>query len=99
LPKKRQEKIVLKSFLYGLLSDLIAGLSLLIMLSFYHYDSSEKFYAVAAITLACVCSYLFNIKISFKRLEMDIRYKKRTALVIAVLTAPYLLFIPVDSFF
>lgn len=38
--------------------------------------------------------YIFNSKISFKKLEIDDKKKKTIALVLAIVTAPYLFLIP-----
>ena len=45
-----------------------------------------------------LCIYFFNLKKSFKSLDIPYEDKKKLALSLAILTAPYLYFIPYDFF-
>ena len=38
--------------------------------------------------------YLFNLKVSFRKLDWPLKEKRKAALVLAVLTAPYLFLFP-----
>ena len=42
--------------------------------------------------------YLFNIKICLKKSELDIKTKKKLALSLSIITAPYLFFLPTGLF-
>lgn len=49
-----------------------------------------------AVLLAGICIYFFNLKISFKNLDIDEKDKRKMALIMAIFTAPYLFFLPVS---
>ncbi|HAX73878.1 MAG TPA: hypothetical protein DCY20_10185 [Firmicutes bacterium] len=51
------------------------------------------------VLIAGVCIYFFNYKISFKHLELTDAEKKFVALTLAILTAPYLFYLPTAWFF
>ena len=62
------------------------------------FNPFSNFWAFG-ITLLCVaaaglCIYLFNYKISFNKLDLTKGQRKKAALAFAVLTAPYLFFLP-----
>lgn len=67
------------------------------------YYPFESIYSILWVTASVVLSacfiYLFNYKISFKKLEMPKTEKKKVALALAVFTAPYLFFLPTSWFF
>ncbi len=52
------------------------------------------FVVLLAVFLAGYLIYLFNLKVSLKKTELEPAAKKKTALLLAVLTAPYTFFIP-----
>ena len=47
-----------------------------------------------AVALSGICIYFADFKIAFKKLDLEISEKKKLALALAVLTAPYTFFIP-----
>ena len=47
-----------------------------------------------AVFLSGICIYFADLKFAFKKLEIEISEKKKLALALAVLTAPYTFFIP-----
>lgn len=49
-----------------------------------------------AVLLGGICIYFFNLKISFKNLDIDEKDKRKMALIMAIFTAPYLFFLPVS---
>ncbi|WP_300384607.1 hypothetical protein [Clostridium sp.] len=62
------------------------------------YNPFKSGYAVAWILMAMIITsffiYLFNYKISFKKLDMEEKTKKKLALSLAIFTAPYLFLLP-----
>lgn len=59
------------------------------------FDNIFSFiYVLIATALSAYLIYLFNYKISFKKLDIEIKKKKKLALSIAIFTAPYLFFYP-----
>lgn len=67
------------------------------------YDPFESVYAflwvAVSVLLAGVCIYFFNQKFSFRNIELLPEQKRKIALVLAVVTAPYLFFLPTAWFF
>lgn len=51
-------------------------------------------WTAACAAIAGVCIYLFNYHISFKKAGLDDEQRKRMSLNLALITAPYLLFLP-----
>lgn len=51
-------------------------------------------YVLVATAISGVCIYFFNLKLSFRKLGLDLTQKKKLALSIAIFTAPYLFFFP-----
>lgn len=62
------------------------------------YNAFENPFAFLWVTLAVLSAgiaiYFFNYKISFKKLELEVRTKKKLALFLAVFTAPVLFYLP-----
>ncbi|WP_304974995.1 hypothetical protein [Ileibacterium valens] len=103
------KKSILKVFLFGFLSDLIGCLInsiLFILLSITLPDllSGINFYfwpgcaieAIPTVLIAGWLIYLFNKKWSFSKTDLDTGTKKKLALGLAVFTAPYIMFAPMD---
>lgn len=55
-------------------------------------------WVILCIGLSMFCIYKFNYKISFKNLEIQEETKKKIALIIAFVTAPYLFLLPTAWF-
>jgi hypothetical protein len=66
------------------------------------YNPFQSIVAVLWVTLAVIVTvffiYLFNYKITFRKLEMEVQKKKKLAMSIAVFTAPYLFYLPTRLF-
>lgn len=66
------------------------------------YNAFQSIWAVIWVTLCVVissfCIYLFNYKISFKKLEIEDSYKKKLAIALAIFTAPFLFYIPTSIY-
>lgn len=67
------------------------------------YNPLENIFAILWVSLAVLVAawfiYLFNYKVSFKKLEIENSMKKKLALSLAVFTAPYLFYLPTAWFF
>ena len=55
-------------------------------------------YALVAVVIAGVFIYIFNLKICLKKTDLNDELKKKTALSLAIFTAPYLFFLPTGLF-
>ena len=107
--KEIWKKSILKVFIFGFLSDFIgagfltAGLYVSSYLDFGTVfeeacngpQSIGGFFVLLfAVLLSGVCIYFADYKFAFKKIEAEAGEKKKLALLIAVLTAPYTFFIP-----
>ena len=103
--KKFYKKAILQIVIFGLIADFI-GIAFVI-LSIYIYgnliDSTDfidilSFISVIiSILITAVCIYFFNLKISFKKLDLSNKHKKIVALSLAIFTAPYTFIIFITS--
>ncbi len=85
---------ILKIFCFGLLSDAIGAIYLLLMVFVAHLArmGDELYLTLPAVAVASVLIYLFNYRITFKQMERKTRIKM--ALTFAIATAPYTFLIP-----
>ena len=102
------KKSILKSWIFGYVSDLAATFLLLL----FEFIAGEAFHTsvmanpfrgpgqflctLLAILAAGVLIYVFNAKIALKKTELDDKAKKKVALLMAVVTMPYLFFMPIQ---
>lgn len=67
------------------------------------YRPFENIYSILWVSACVVITgyfiYLFNYKVSFKKVDLDEEVKKKLALSLAVFTAPYLFYLPTSLFF
>lgn len=107
--KEIWKKSILKIFIFGFLSDFVGAgfLTAGLFISSY-FEKSTVFEEACngaasfggflvllfAVALSAVCIYFADLKIAFRKLEIEISEKKKLALALAVLTAPYTFFIP-----
>ncbi len=97
------KKTILKVVAFGFLSDIIGALFVFGVASLddvfpvlehivYEPANSLITFLIMAIIVAItgVIIYVFNKKVSFKKLEVDEVYKHKLSLSLAVFTAPYL---------
>ncbi len=100
------KKSFLGIFAFGYLADFLGG-ALLLMLSnvlsdpfpyamqFNPFSNFSGFLLVALIVaIAGVLIYFINLKISFRKLDWSLSEKRKAALLLGVLTAPYLFLFP-----
>lgn len=108
--KENYKKTILKVWMFGFLSDFIgAGILFLTQMprgewwneyiaSPVSYNPFDNWYSLSYVFIAIIASgiaiYLFNIKISFKTLNYELKTKKIIALSLAIFTAPYILLVP-----
>ncbi len=55
-------------------------------------------YVLACAAISAVCIYFFNSKFSFNKTDISLSEKKKISLSLAIVTAPYLFFIPYNTF-
>jgi hypothetical protein len=56
-------------------------------------------YVLIATAVAGFFIYFFNYTVSFRKLDIEVKQKKKLALVMAIVTAPYLFFFPSGLFY
>lgn len=109
------KRSILKVWIFGFVADIIGGLVLLIsqfvptndffskIVSAVCYNPFDNIFAVIyvfiAILISAIFIYVFNYKISFKKLELDNKTKKKLAITLAIFTAPYLFFNPTGALY
>lgn len=110
LPEKKAwyQKTILKTWGFGFLADFLAsgifwilseGLSAVFQNTdvnlYLPYSSIPSFlFTTAAVLLAGIFIYIFQRKFVWKKLALEEGQKKKIALGMAVLTAPYLMYLP-----
>lgn len=66
------------------------------------YNPFENIWAVLWVTMCVIisglCIYLFNYKISLRKLDLETPVKKKIALALAIFTAPFLFYMPTQMF-
>ncbi|MBQ4131914.1 MAG: hypothetical protein IJD71_06205 [Clostridia bacterium] len=93
--KQWYKKHILKIFLFGMLSDIIAaGYMLLMVTTAFEYSSmgDELYLTLPAVIMAAALIFVFNYFFTFKKDEKLLRLK--FSLIFAVVTAPYTFLIP-----
>ncbi len=107
---KKIKKTIVKIVFFGFLADFIGAFILVAFAYFLDNDITEfmmmnplqnklsllLFFTV--IILVGFFIYLFNYKISFKKLDMSNLEKKKISLSLAIFTAPYTFLIPTEWF-
>ena len=67
------------------------------------YNPFESIWSILWVTMcvviSCVCIYIFNYKMSFRKLDLEASIKKKLALALAIFTAPFLFYMPTPMFF
>lgn len=109
--KNIYKKTILKVWLFGFLAD-IAGaififiISLLPISNFFeniywnpYKDLSSFILMLISFIISTYLIYVFNKKISLKKIDITEQLKKRIALFLALFTAPYLFLIPTKTFY
>ena len=107
--KEIAKRSIIKTWLFGFLSDIIGGVMMFVFNGFAEfglidfvnavmYDPFSRIDAFLAVVLcifiAALCIYFFNLKFVFKKFDLDLAKKRRLALYLAIITAPYLFLLP-----
>ena len=85
---------ILKIFTFGMLSDLVGAVYMLLMLAKFDigHMGDEPYLTLPAILIAAVLIFLSNYYITFRKVEKPLRLK--LALTFAIVTAPYTFLVP-----
>lgn len=68
--------------------------------SYNPFDNIWSFlWVLSAVLVAMLFIYWFNMKFSFKNLEVELRVKRKMAITLALCTAPYLFMLPTKWFY
>lgn len=110
LPEKKEwyKKTIIKTWGFGFLADVLASgvfVALSEALSDVFQDANVNVYrsvssfpsflfTTAAVVWAGILIYIFQRKFVLKKLELEEGQKKKIALGMAILTAPYLMYLP-----
>lgn len=105
LPEKKKlyRRSIWKAWGLGFLADILAagalfGISETVALPFQEYSRISSvgafLFATLGVVLAGVLIYFFHIRFIWKKMDMEERQKRRLALGMAILTAPYLMYLP-----
>lgn len=92
--KQWYKKHILKVFLFGMLSDVIGALYMLLMMLVFQVGNmgDELYLTVPALLISAAMIFVFNYRFTFKNVEKPLRFK--LALIFAVVTAPYTFLVP-----
>ncbi|MBR4890080.1 MAG: hypothetical protein IKU15_02035 [Clostridia bacterium] len=85
---------ILKIFLFGLLSDAVGSVYMLLMITFFEIGvmGDELPLTLPALIISAVCIFVLNYFVTFKKCERHVRLK--LALIFAIVTAPYTFLVP-----
>ena len=96
LEEKKQfyKRNILKIFAFGILSDVIGSLYMLLMVIGFHLGrmGDELYITLPALIISAVLIFIFNYFITFKK--YDKKLKLKLALTFAIVTAPYTFLVP-----
>ena len=94
------KKYIFKIFAFGMISDILGSLFLLLVLYITAWLNIDVItvdgflYTVPALILAAVMIYVFNYYVTFKKEENPVR--RQMSLIFAIVTAPYTFLIPIS---
>ncbi|MGN1047435.1 MAG: hypothetical protein ACI4QZ_02395 [Eubacteriales bacterium] len=92
--KQWYKKYILKIYGFGLLADIQGATYMFLMISAFHIGNmgDELYLTVPALIISAALIFVFNYFITFKKI--DRKTKRISALILAVVTAPYTFLIP-----
>lgn len=107
--KAHYKKYILRIWGYGFLADIIGAALLAFFLFFGYFEKHYYAYNPLAdipsflivtlgVVLAGVCIFFFNYHKVLADMEEDARTRKIIALILALLTAPYTMYLPTEWF-
>lgn len=109
--KNTYKQVIFKIWGLGFAADILGSICLMIMLGFanditqmkyrgLNYDPTVYPVGFVLVTISVIISgiliYVFNYYGHFKKLELEQGQKRKLALTLAVVTAPYLMYVPMD---
>lgn len=113
--KENYKSSIFRIWIMGFLADVIGMLPMLFLMfnpddEIYHeigyyvcYNPLKSpgsfFFVAVCIVLAGLCIYGFNRKIALKKTSLNLEQKKKAAIAMAVITAPYLYLLPFEWVF
>ena len=88
------KKHILKVFIFGMLSDIIGSIYMLVLVMGFHVGGlcDELYLTVPALVISAILIFVFNYFITFRKTERKFRF--RFAMIFAIATAPYTFLIP-----
>jgi hypothetical protein len=106
--KTKYRKCILRIWGYGFLADIIGAGFLFILLFFDYFGSNIAYNPLSSpiafivtsigVILAGICIYLFNYTKVLPLIDLEDHQRKKIAIIIAVLTMPYTMYIPTSLF-
>lgn len=92
--KQIYKSCILKIFLFGLLADAIGSLFLFVMMFVFELGrmGDELYLTLPALVISAVLIFVFNYFVTFRK--YDNKFKFRTAIAFALVTAPYTFLYP-----
>ncbi|MDD4658792.1 MAG: hypothetical protein PHW26_07135 [Eubacteriales bacterium] len=88
------KSVIVKVWLYGLAADVIGAAAMLFNPQAYTYNIYTVLWITGCVIISAFFIFRFNYKYSLETSSLDNSQKQKLALVLAVLTAPYMFFIP-----
>lgn len=88
------KRYILKSFAFGMLSDIIGSAYMLLMITVFEVGrmGDEPYLTIPGLIISAVMIFVFNYFVTFKKIDKPMRLK--LALIFAVITAPYTFLMP-----
>lgn len=92
--KQWYKQYILKIYAFGMLSDIIGSVYLLLMMTIFDVGSLrfENILTFSALILSAVLIFVFNYFVTFRKIEKELRF--RLSMVFAIVTAPYTFIVP-----
>ncbi len=88
---------ILKVWVFGFLSDFVGAGCMLLFQIFDSYESVFAFAGTAlAVCISALCIYKLNSHFSFGKTSLNKEQVRKISIALAVFTAPYFYFVPID---
>lgn len=109
-PFLKSKKAIIFVFISGFISDFIGSILLIILAISGYLRSSWSDYlfenpflslqsfliVLLFVVISAICIYFLNYNFSFKKMDIDNKDKKKICLSLAIFTAPYFFFLPME---
>ncbi len=92
--KQWYKKYILKIYVFGIISDLIGSVYMLLMTAVFQVGvmGDELYLTIPALMISASLIFVFNYFVTFGKIDQQLRFK--LSLIFAVVTAPYTFLIP-----